>query len=329
MPNQYISSTISYTHETDFRQERNFGQKVSATFEFIGVHWRPLGRVMLYLIAPLALLMGIFTAILQSRMLGLMSSIVRDQTQPGYDPLAAQRTMLEATFLNPLYYLNMVLGMLFVSMCILTIYGYLVRCLRPAGAVATPITPAEVWQVVRGQLVGTFFSIWGLTLVVMVGFFVFFFPGMYLSVALSLFFIVRLVEGTGFFSTIGRCLRLTKGKWWSTFGMMFIMVALLYALLFGVRIVVGMLVAGLHGSLMPTGQPGEAATVLTIVFTLFFTVGFFLLYPPLLIGLAFQYFNLVERRDGVGLRHLVDQLGQAPLAIPDGSTYHPQEEGEY
>jgi hypothetical protein len=329
MPNHYTTSTLAYTHETDFRQERNFGQKVSATFEFIGVHWRPLGRVMLYLVAPLALLLGILTAVLQSRMLGLMGRVVRDQTQPGYDPLATQRAMLGVTFLNPLYYLNMVLGMVFVAVCILTVYGYLVRCLRPAGAVATPITPAEVWQVVRGQLVGTFFSLWGLLLVIMVGFFVFFFPGMYLGVALSLFFIVRVVEGTGFFATISRCLRLTKGKWWSTFGMIFIMIALLYALLLGVRIVVGALIAGLHGAFLPVGQPGEALTMLTIIFALFFTLGFFLLYPPLLLGLAFQYFNLVERRDGVGLRHLVDQLGQPPLASPEGSTYRPHEEGEY
>ncbi|MGI4759473.1 MAG: hypothetical protein ACRYF0_02115 [Janthinobacterium lividum] len=329
MANQYLSSTPSYTHETDFRQERNFGQKVSATFEFIGVHWRPLGRVMLYLVAPLALLQGILTALLQSRLLATMGSMVRDQTRPGFDPLSAQRNMLGATFLNPLYYLNSVLGMVFVSMCILTVYGYLLRCLRPAGAVATPITPGEVWQVVRGHLVGTFFSLWGVTLVIMIGFVVFFFPGLYLSVALSLFFIVRVVEGTGFTTTISRCLRLTKGKWWSTFGMIFIMIALLYALLLGVRIVVGALVTGLHGALLPVGQLGEAVSTLTIIFTLFFTLAFFLLYPPLLLGLAFQYFNLVERQEGVGLRHLVDQLGQAPLAAPDGSTYRPHEEGEY
>jgi hypothetical protein len=329
MPQQYTSSNLAYTHETDFRQERSFGQKVSATFEFIGAHWRPLGRVMLYLVAPPALLQGILTALLQSRLLSTMGTMMRDQSRPGYDPLATQRAMMGVTFQNPLYYLNAVLGMVFVSMVILTIYGYLLRCLRPPGAVVTPITPAEVWQVVRGHLVSTFFSIWGVTLVIMIGFFVFFFPGVYLSVALSLFFIVRVVEGTGFTATISRCLRLTKGKWWSTFGMIFIMVALVYALFFGVRIVFGTLLAGLHGAFLPIGQPGSGANTLTIIFTLFFTLAFFLLYPPLLLGLAFQYFNLVERHEGVGLLHLVDQLGQAPLASPDGSTYRPHEEGEY
>ena len=329
MANQYATTTPSYTHEADFRQERNFGQKVSATFEFIGAHWRPLGRAMLYLVAPLALVQGILTALLQSRLLGTMVRTVRDQTRPGYDPLAGQRAMLGATFQNPLYYLSMVLGIVFAAMSVLTIYGYVVCCLRPAGAVAAPITPGEVWGVAKRHLVSTFFSFWGLTLVMMAGFLVFFFPGIYLSVALSLFFIVRVVEGTGFFATIGRCLSLTKGKWWSTFGLIFIMIVLLYLLILGFSMVVGALQAGLHGALGTSSQPGQVNGIFVVVMTLFFTVVTFLLYPPILIALAFQYFNLVERKEGVGLHHLVSQLGQVPLASPDGSTYRPHEEGEY
>ena len=53
-----------------------------------------------------------------------------------------------------------------------------------------------------------------------------------------------------------------------------------------------------------------------------------LIYPPLLVALAFQYFNLVERHDGVGLRNMVNQLGQAPPAVHNG-TYRPDDEGEY
>lgn len=329
MPNQYAVQTPSYTHESDFRQERSFGQKVSATFEFIGLHWRPLGRVMLYLVAPLALLQGIITALVQSRLLSTMASFGRTGQLGRADPLAAQRAMLGVTFQNPLYYLSMVLGMVFVSMCILTIYGYVMCCLRPAGAVVEPITPAQVWAVAKRHLVGTFFSIWGVSLVIMLGFFVFFFPGIYLSVALSLFFIVRVVEETGFAATISRCLSLTKGKWWSTFGVIFIMIVLLYLLILGLSMVMGVLQAGLHGAFGTTTQPGQISSVFVVALTLFFTIITFLLYPPVLLALAFQYFNLVERRDGVGLHHLVGQLGQAPLAGPDGTTYRPSEEGEY
>ena len=330
MPIQYSSSALAYTHEADFRQERNFGQKVSATFEFIGVHWRPLGRVLLYLVAPLALLLGIFTALLQSRLLSTLGRLTRQQAQVGRpNPLVVQRAMLNLTVQNPLYYFNIVLGVVFVAVCILTVYGYLLRCLRPVGTVAAPITPAEVWRVVRGHLVGTFFSLWGIALLLMLGFFVFVFPGLYLGVGLSLFFIVRLVEGTGFFGTLSRCLYLTRGKWWSTFGMIFTMFALLYTLLFGLRIVLNLALTGLHRAFSAAGQPWQGGTVFAILVGLLFAAAFFLLYPPLLLGLAFQYFNLVERREAVGLRQLVAQLGQAPLASPTGTTSHPPEEGEY
>lgn len=321
---------LSYTHEADFRQERNFGQKISATFEFIGAHWQPLGRVMLYLVMPLALLQGVLTALVQSRMVSTMlHTASHPQTYNPRDPLAMQRNLFGATFQNPLYYLTLATSLVFVAMFILTIYGYLVCCLRPAGAVPTPITPTEVWGVAKRHLVSTFFSLWGLGIVVVLGFLFFFFPGYYLSVALSLFFIVRVVEGTGFFATIGRCLTLTKGKWWSTFGLIFIMIVLLYLLMFGVSMVFSLLRLGIPSTFTPSAEPGQVSAIFVVVLTVFFTVVAFLIYPPILLALAFQYFNLVERREGVGLSHLVSQLGQAPLASPDGTTYRPHEEGEY
>jgi hypothetical protein len=321
---------LRYTHESDFRQERNFGQKISATFEFIGAHWRPLGRVLLYLVAPLALFQGILTALVQSRMVSTMLHTTR--YQPGYnprDPLATQRLLFGAIFQNPLYYVTLAASMVFVSVFILTIYGYLVLCLRPAGAAPTPITPAEVWAVVKRHLLGSFFSLWGLAIIVILGFFFFFLPGYYLSVALSLFFIVRVVEGTGFFATISRCLSLTKGKWWSTFGLIITMIGLLYVLMFGVSMVFNLLRLGVPSTFVPTVEPGQVSAIFVVALTIFFTVVAFLIYPPILLALAFQYFNLVERREAVGLSHLVSQLGQAPAASPDGTTYRPHEEGEY
>ncbi len=321
---------LAYTHESDFRQERNFGQKISATFEFLGVHWRPLGRVLLYLVAPLALLQGILTAVIQSRMFGVL--LHGAPSSPGYkpsDPLAAQRAIFGSTFQNPLYYLSIVTLMVFASVFVLAVYGYLVLCLRPAGAAPTPITPGEVWAVVKRHLLVTFFSFWGLGIIVALGFFFFVLPGYYLAVALSLFFIVRVVEHTNFFDTVGRCLSLTKGKWWSTFGLIFIMTLLIYVLMFALSMIFGLLRVAIPSAFLPTVEPGQISTIFVVALTVFFTIVTFLIYPPILLALAFQYFNLVERSEGVGLSYLVSQLGQAPAAGPGGTTYRPHEEGEY
>lgn len=321
---------LAYTHESDFRQERNFGQKISATFEFIGVHWRPLGRVLLYLVAPLALLQGICTALVQSRMLNTIVSNGRAQLgDHPRDPLAVQRDIFGATFANPLYYLLMLTSLLSAAVFVLTIYGYVVCCLRPAGAVPTPITPGEVWAVVKRHLLMTFFSFWGIGVLVVLGFCFFFIPGYYLGVALSLFFIVRVVEHTSFFNTVSRCLNLIKGKWWSTFGLIVVMIGLLYVLMFAVSMVFSLLRVAIPSTFLPTVEPGQISTIFVLAMTLFFTVVAFLIYPPMLLALAFQYFNLVERREGVGLSHLIDQLGQAPAASLGAATYRPHEEGEY
>lgn len=314
---------LRYTHESDFRQERDFGQKISATFEFIGAHWRPLGKVLLYLVVPLALLRGVIEGIFQSRMFSAMSGGF-GVTSPGV--LSAQQAQMLASLQSPFYYLTLLLSTAFSAVLFLSIYGYLVLCLRPAGAASDPITPGAVWAVVRQRLVGTFFSLWGVGILIGLGFLVLFVPGVYLLITLSLFFVVSAVEGTGFGPTINRCVSLIKGKWWSTFGLMGIMLLLIYLLFIGIGIVAKLLGTSVRGVF---AFAVDAPLLFTIVVTLFSTLLTLLFYPPILLALAFQYFNLVERREGVGLSHLVGQLGQAPLAGPGGTTYRPSEEGEY
>jgi hypothetical protein len=45
----------------------------------------------------------------------------------------------------------------------------------------------------------------------------------YLIVSVSLTYIVRAYEKKGFFDAIGRSFRLVRDKWWSTFGLIFVL----------------------------------------------------------------------------------------------------------
>jgi hypothetical protein len=56
-----------------------------------------------------------------------------------------------------------------------------------------------------------------------------------------------------------------------------------------------------------------------------------MLYPLLFLALAFQYFNLVERKEGEGLRTLVNRIGQPAVATQPyaADRYRADEEGEY
>lgn len=317
---------LPFTQESDFRRERDFGQKISATFEFIGAHWRPLGRVLLYLVLPAALVQNVLSVLVQREVHGHLREPRLHQGEALDNPLdIMQRAVWGTMTRSPLYWLNTAVGTAFITLLVLSIYGYVVLLLQrrtPGPAVAV----SEVWQVVRRAFLGTFLSVWGVYLVVGVGFLFLLVPGIYLSVALSLFFIVKLTEGTGFGDTVGRCLRLTRGKWWSTFGLIFIMVLMLEMVLVGLGAVATLLAGGLTAVVHASR---EQSPLFTVVLTSINSALVLLIYPPLLLVLAFQYFNLVERQQGVGLLRMAQSLGQAPAAPPRSAAYRPDEEGEY
>ena len=274
--------------------------------------------MLLYTVLPTALLYGLLTSFLQINLLGRRVAVFNGDRVG----VSTQWRVAAEMMSSPLYWLNMALGALFFSLVILSVYGYVLGCLRgPAGG---PVTVAEVWAIIRRQLLSTTLSILGIYLLIAVGFIFLFIPGIYLSVMLSLFFIVKMVEGTGFADTVSRCWHLIKGKWWSTFGLLFVMTLLLYAVLFAVGLVTAALAGGMAALVSGASSP------LFVVVTSVLTTGLMLFfYPPLLLVLAFQYFNLVERRDGTGLRSLVGQLGQPAPAAPRNASLRADEEGEY
>jgi hypothetical protein len=149
----------------------------------------------------------------------------------------------------------------------------------------------------------------------------------YAMVALSLFFIVQLRERKGFFATIGRCFSLVWGKWWSTFGLIFIM-----SLLVGVlALVVVAITSFISSPFTMTPEQGQSVLgrVMSVVAVSLNSVSTMALYPLLFLALAFQYFNLVERKEGQGLHALVDTIGAQPEAVPTSRSYQPEDEGEY
>ena len=319
---------LSFTQEADFRQRRDFGQKFSATFEFIAAHWHGLGRCLLYLVLPAALLRAVAAGVLQQQTL---TGIFNNATPGGGGNATAQQiAMMSRMVSTPLYWVSLTFGIAFATLLVLTVYGYVKLCLRPYPS-AEPIMPRDVWQVVKQDFVGAFFSYLGIAVIVGIGFFLLVIPGIYLFVALMPFFIVKVVEGTGFGATLSRCLSLTKGKWWSTFGLLAIMVLVLFVVLLVVGAFSGMVTLGLmHSGWNPaeSGTGGRAVQILFIALAAIGSVLNLLFYPPMLLAIAFQYFNLVERRDGTGLYQLVNQIGQAPASVQNAAL-RADEEGEY
>lgn len=306
-----------FTQASDFRQERDFGAKIGATFEFLGAHWRPLGKCLVYFVLPLALVMGVAVGIFQSQIFDTVGHIDSAATRPGAMVLTRNLDRLSGT-----YWLGM--GVMALTYLVLmgTVYGYIyVRINLPA---EEEVTPALVGQQVR-RLSPKFIVLSILVLLAtMLGMILLFVPGIYLSVALSLAWAVQTFEGRGATDSIKRNLQLIRGKWWSTLGLSFVMSLIigLLSLVFQLPTYLAMAGKMLHWSAL-------GSDILMIFTSTLASVGQMVLYTPLFVALSFQYFNLVERKEGVGLRGLVDSLGTAPAPVAYSHAHRPDDEGEY
>ncbi|GGE94414.1 hypothetical protein [Hymenobacter cavernae] len=338
---------LSFTQPADFLKERDFGQKLEATFDFIRAHFKPLGKCLLYIVLPIALLNGIMVGLLQAR----LGSYFRAAT-------IASRTGGTMNYFSfseqvPQSLLFVVTGLITFALGILTVYGYMVLRLHQEDPTAE-ISVAEVWAFVRRRLLGTILAFIGLAICFMLLFIPFFgmvFLGglgagssggvaflfllipvcycafLYMGVTLSLFFIIWVREELGFFATLRRCFYLIWGKWWSTFGLLVVM-SMIVSL---IMLVLVMPVSFLNVWSLVKPDDTPVSPILTVAANSFSTIAIMLLYTLIFIALAFQYFNLVERKDGEGLRSLVDRLGQPAAAAPlhPDDHYRPEEEGDY
>ncbi|MBC6990438.1 hypothetical protein [Hymenobacter sp. BT491] len=297
-----------FTQEADFRQERDFGMKISATFEFLAAHARPLGKAVVYIVLPVALVTGISLGLAQA------SVFNRALTQPNRDfsAFGAIPTGLG-------YFVGLAGLLLTYVLLAATVYGYVL--LRMESSVQEEVTPRMVWQKVRGTAPWMLLSLVGVSILLGIAFVLLFVPGIYLAVPLSLFMVVMVMEGGSFDRTLRRCLSLISGKWWSTLGLIFVM-TLIQSFLNIIFQIPQYLVLAAKVMHWPVS---DIAMMITQSIA---TVGASLLYIPTIVALMFQYFNLVERKEGIGLRALVDSIGQKPAVVED-YAYRPDEEGEY
>jgi hypothetical protein len=304
-----------FTRESDFRQERDFGTKIGATFEFLGAHWRPLGKCMLYFVLPPAFLMGVALGIFQNTSFNLMS-------QNGGNPADQLAHMQDFYRFGAAYWLAILASLASYVMLAATVCGYvLVRLALPP---EQAVTPRLAWDQVRFLAPRLLLTTLVVLLLTALGGVLLLVPGIYLSVALSLAWVVQAFEGQGVMAAISRNLALVRGKWWATLGLILVMSLLvgLLGMIFQLPLYVAAVGKILHWSWVNSD-------VLVVVSTIFSSVGRMILYTPLCVALLFQYFNLVERKEGVGLRTLVNSLGTSPAPVAYNQAYRPDDDGEY
>lgn len=285
------------TEWINLREERDFGEKFNATFQFARQNFKNLSLVLLFLGAPLLIVGNLIAAYMQADL--QIGNVNYSQGLPdGFWTL---------------YMVVVPVYLIAYSWLMTVTYAYVTEYLNGN----RDITPGQVFRRASQKIVKIILSSIIIAIMVTFGFVLLVIPGIYLVVALTFVQAIILVEDAPVFKSISRSISLIKGKWWSTFGLVVVMsiVVGIMQLVFTIPMYINLFVKGLHQNLFSF----DAGTIISNAFA---TLGMSLLYPLLFIAIAFQYFNMVERHESKGLMNEIDMAGkQAETA--------PKNEGEY
>ncbi|MGE0770736.1 MAG: hypothetical protein AB7K37_03410 [Cyclobacteriaceae bacterium] len=318
----------------EFHKERDFSNKLNATFEFIKQNFLPLSKSILFIAGP--------PVLIGSAMLGnFFGSMFTLGLGAGSNPALAENFFTSANFwlqLGLMFLFLLISGIVSIS----AINNYI---LLYGEKKSNKIEVAEVWERVKETFWMYFGTMIFFTLLIIAAYVLMILPVIvlgaispfliffgfiaivggffYLLISSSLTFFVRAYEKNGFFEAITRSFKLVQGKWWSTFGLLFILylivstVSYIFILPWYITTVVGAMHTIETGSFEePTMQSQIFATLSFMLYYLAQTI----LYTLPNVGIAFQYFNLVELKEAKGLMQKIDTLGK-----PDAGHQRPEE----
>ncbi len=311
----------------EYHQTRDFSKKLSATFEFLKQNFKSLFKSLLFIAGPPMLIGSVFAGSLYNDYFNWIGDITRnpENSSLGFEALGTPVLWLEIA--GAVFFL-LASGIMIISV----VYNYMKEYESTKSNV---IDVNIIWERVRSTLpsyISTMLLFWLLIIAsyaLIVGTifgagllspFLAFITGMgivfgfiYVAITLSLLFIIRAYENLDFFQSVSRCFYLIRDKWWSTFGLLFVLnlIQSTLASIFLVPWYINFFVSMMHS--LEGGPVQETSLFSDVINNLFMTLYFlvsFLLYALPLVAIAFQYFNLVERKEARGLMSRIENFGE-------------------
>jgi len=273
----------------DFKQDREFGDILNATFVFLKQNFKPLGKILLIYASPFIIMSSIIYAFFNVSMYsGILGSGMNIFNMIGQ--------------ISGYAFLYLLLATASYTIFIGLIYGY-IKLYNDKGF--GNFEPVEVWQFTLRY----FFPILGANivfgLVIMVGFIMLIIPGIYLVVSLSLLLVTLLMEGKGFGDAFSRSFLLTHKRWWWTF----LLLLVTYIILMVINYIFMIPTAILQSTIMFHGGDQESYKLIYGFFLALTQVVSYISYIIPMIALAFHYFSIVESVEKPSLHNEIENIG--------------------
>lgn len=310
----------------ELQRARDFGKKINATFEFIKQNFKPLTKSLLLIAGP-AILIG---SLMIGSFMGDFMGLTLANAAGGGNPEALSKYFLSFSFWAQIV-LMFVFFIVSTIMSISTMNNYILLYGKNR---TNQIAVQDVWDKVRGSLgiyIGStllmfLMAVVGVIALVLVialfsvaspvfsvlGMFAGFGAFIYIMISVSLTLFIQTYEGLGFFDALSRSFKLVRGKWWSTFGLLFVLslIGSTIAYFFMIPYYVVVMTTAIHKVSSPlTAEAGPSKILIMSSFTLYNAANL-LLSSLSNIGTAFQYFNLVELKEAKGLMADIENVGK-------------------
>lgn len=311
-----------------FRQTRDVGEIITATFTYLRQNWRSLGQSLLYIMGPVLAVQLVISSQYQQTMFGMM-----DGSEPATpDELAA----LYGEMLWPMLMLLPV-ALLVVVLAVTVVYVHM-QIYQKHGPAS--IRVGDVWMGVKrvfGRMAGTVLAtflagVGAMIVVVMVGALVagglgaslgpvgaglgmflmmlgFVAVGAYLMVLFALLFPVRMYEDVSLTGAFQRCLHLLEGVFWQSLGVVFVVVVLYYVMAMAFSMPASVLGA-IWGFNSANGAGSTLFQVALVAANVVGGIGSTAAYCIPVIAAGLYYFGLVEKKEHAGLAARVKQVGE-------------------
>lgn len=320
----------TYEH-IDFRKERDFGDVINVTFQFLRQNFGLLSKSLLFIVGPVALLGGLSGV-------GYIDSLpaMFDESVTGPDSGEVPDPLMMGVF--GLYYMLLIVMGLLASLLAVTVVSSYMLLYQTHGAGGFEFE--DVWAKVKERLwdmtktsllavvlyVSSFmFMVVPMVIIVLststgamavaalatfIGIIVCMVIFFYFIVVIALLFPVRMFEGTGTGTTFSRSRFLLKDNYLSSFAVLLVSVILMtiLGLLFSLPNYMFAFVGGLHS--LADGEVSVFKYPLMILSVLG-SIGSSLMYAVPVTAMNLQYFCLVEKKEKTGLMHRIQALDDA------------------
>ncbi|WP_020401638.1 hypothetical protein [Gracilimonas tropica] len=265
---------------------RDLGGILTDSFQYIRIYWKSLGKALLLLVLPFYLVSGILVGDAYS---GFFTAVMEN---PNADP-------------GTLFTANFLFGMLLLAFS----SGALLTASLTHVQVARDHAEVQLSQI-TDRFGANFFKLFLIYIIIIIAIFfsafLFLIPAIYIGVKLFLAPATSILEDLNPIDAISRSWNLTQGHWWFTFGVYLVMniisTFMSYILIIPLSIVIsfmGIMGADAESSMM--SAMGVFYGLVIVIASLFSVL--------MLIAMCLHYFNLVERKEGTGLRQQIEELG--------------------